>query len=129
MRVDLFDFELPEERIALRPARPRDAARLLVVKPGEGLADKTMRDLPGLLRAGDALVLNDTKVIAAELRGERVRGEDAARIAATLIRRVDPARWRALARPAKRLRPGDRIRFGAPSDNACLAAGLYASVV
>ena len=79
MRVDLFDFELPEERIALRPARPRDAARLLVVKPGEGAADKTMRDLPGLLRAGDALVLNDTKVIPAELRGERVRGEDAAR--------------------------------------------------
>jgi S-adenosylmethionine:tRNA ribosyltransferase-isomerase len=128
MRVDLFDFELPEERIALRPARPRDAARLMVVKPGEGIADKIMRDLPGLLRAGDALVLNDTKVIPAELRGERVRGDDAARIAATLIKRIDPSRWRALTRPAKRLRAGDRVRFGATSDNACLAAGLDATV-
>src|SRR5579871_4421415 len=120
MDVDLFDFELPEESIALRPARPRDAARLLVVQPGAGVADRVVRDLPDLLRPGDALVVNDTKVIPAELRGERFREGGSARIAATLIRRLDPARWQALARPAKRLAAGDRLRFGAAADNACL---------
>ncbi len=74
MRVDLFDFELPEDRIALRPAAPRDAARLLVVEPGRGLTDATVRDLPGLLKSGDCLVLNDTRVINAALGGERLRG-------------------------------------------------------
>jgi S-adenosylmethionine:tRNA ribosyltransferase-isomerase len=128
MRVDLFDFDLPEDRIALRPARPRDAARLLVVKPGEGLADVHVRDLPGLLGSGDALVLNDTRVIPAELHGERLRAGNSAHISVTLHRRADPARWRALARPAKRLSAGDRLRFGAVSDAACLAAGLDATV-
>ncbi len=128
MRVDLFDFDLPEERIALRPARPRDAARLLVVRPGEGVADRIVRDLPDLLRAGDALVLNDTKVIAAELHGERLRGAGAARVSATLIERLDPARWLALAKPGKRLAHGDRVRFGAVADAACLIAGLDATV-
>jgi S-adenosylmethionine:tRNA ribosyltransferase-isomerase len=128
MRVDLFDFELPEDRIALRPARPRDAARLLVVEPGRGLEDRHVRDLPDLLRPGDALVVNDTKVIPAELHGERVRDASTARIAATLIERAGPERWRALARPAKRLAAGDRIRFGAVSDAACLIAGLDATV-
>ena len=75
MKVDLFDFDLPEERIALRPAEPRDAARLLVVRPGEGLADKVVRDLPSLLEPGDVLVFNDTKVIPAQLRGIRRRSD------------------------------------------------------
>jgi S-adenosylmethionine:tRNA ribosyltransferase-isomerase len=128
VRVDLFDFDLPEELIALRPAEPRDASRLLVVGPGDALADRTVRDLPDLLRPGDALVLNDTKVIPAELHGERFRDESAARIQATLIRRIGEARWQALARPGKRLAAGDRIRFGAVSDNACAVAGLDATV-
>lgn len=129
MRVDLFDFDLPEDRIALRPVRPRDAARLLVVEPDASLADRRVGDLPDLLRAGDALVLNDTKVIPAELRGVRRRGDAAARIAVTLIERLAPDQWRALARSAKRLAPGDRIRFGAAGDRACLAAALDATVV
>jgi len=128
MRVDLFDFELPEALIALRPAHPRDAARLLVVEPGRGLADATIRDLPELLRPGDQLVLNDTRVILARLDGERRRGRQSARIAVTLIERLSPERWRVLARPAKRLAAGDRLRFGHRSDNACLVAGLDATV-
>ncbi len=128
MRVDLFDFELPEERIALRPASPRDAARLLVVRPGGGLADRHVRDLPELLRPGDALVVNDTRVIPAELRGERHRGDQSVTVQVTLYGREDDSRWRAFARPGKRLQPGDRIRFGETSDRACLAAGLDATV-
>jgi len=128
MRVDLFDFDLPPDRIALRPARPRDAAKLLVVGRGGALADRHVRDLPGLFKAGDALVVNDTRVIPAELHGERQRGATTARISATLHRRVDPSRWRALVRPAKRLQAGDRIRFGTLSDNACLLTGLDATV-
>ncbi|MEX0852024.1 MAG: tRNA preQ1(34) S-adenosylmethionine ribosyltransferase-isomerase QueA [Bauldia sp.] len=129
MRVDLFDFDLPEDLIALRPAQPRDAARFLVVEPGRGLRDAFVRDLPDLLRPGDALALNDTRVIAAQLRGERFRGGHSAKIIVTLIKRVDPSRWRVLARPTKRLAAGDRLRFGAVSDNACLIAGLDATVV
>jgi S-adenosylmethionine:tRNA ribosyltransferase-isomerase len=129
MRVDLFDFELPEEQIALRPKLPRDASRLLVVEPGKPLADRFVRDLPGLLRAGDALVLNDTRVIPAELHGERVRDGSAAGIAVTLIKRLGPSRWQALARGAKKLAAGDRVRFGALNDAACLIAGLDATVV
>lgn len=115
MRVDEFDFELPEDRIALHPARPRDAARLLHVTR-EALADRTVRDLPSLLRAGDLLVLNDTRVIPALLRGERAaRGEGAAVVVdVTLLKRISEdggARWRAFARPAKRLKVGDVIRF------------------
>jgi S-adenosylmethionine:tRNA ribosyltransferase-isomerase len=128
MRVDLFDFDLPEDRIALRPARPRDAARLLVVKPGGRLEDRTVRDLPDLLRAGDVLVLNDTKVIPAELRGERVRDGAAAGISVTLHKRLGQSRWAALARGAKKLAAGDRVRFGAVNDAACLIAGLDATV-
>ena len=128
MRVDLFDFELPEDRIALRPKLPRDASRLLVVKPGEPLVDRFVRDLPDLLRPGDALVLNDTKVIPAELHGERVRDGAAAGIAVTLIRRVDSSRWQALARGARKLVTGDRIRFGALTNAACLITGLDATV-
>src|SRR5215813_10059361 len=92
MRTDLFDFDLPPEKIALRPVSPRDAARLLVVHPGGAseLDDHTLRDLPDLLRPGDALVVNDTRVIPARLDGIRVRGEAVARIEATLLRRVAP---------------------------------------
>ncbi len=114
MRTDLFDFELPPERIALRPIAPRDAARLLVVRPGgvPELSDQGVRDLPDLLNPGDALVVNDTKVIPARLTGCRIgRGADA-RIEATLTERIDGSRWRAFAKPGKKLQPGDIIRFG-----------------
>ena len=107
MNVDLFDFELPAERIALRPASPRDSARMLVLD-GAGTRDAVVRDLPGLLRAGDLLVFNDTRVIPAQLEGRR--GE--ASIGATLHKREGPRRWRAFIRNAKRLRAGDTIDFG-----------------
>lgn len=108
MRVDLFDFDLPSDRIALRPAAPRDSARLLLVA-GEEMADRHVRDLPGLLRPGDMLVFNDTRVIPAQLEG--VRGD--ARIGATLHKREGPREWRAFVRNARRVRDGDRIDFGA----------------
>lgn len=107
MRVDRFDFELPSERIALRPASPRDSARLLAVRP-DGLEDRLVADLPQLLRAGDVLVFNDTRVIPAQLEGRR--GD--ARIGATLHKRAGPRDWHAFVRNAKRVREGDRIDFG-----------------
>jgi S-adenosylmethionine:tRNA ribosyltransferase-isomerase len=131
MRVDLFDFDLPEERIALRPAAPRDSARLLAVRPdGEPrLEDRSVRDLPDLLRAGDVLVFNDTKVIPARLHGLRARGDSTARVEVLLHRREGPERWRAFARPAKRLAVGDRIRFGEPAESAaCELVRLDAEV-
>jgi S-adenosylmethionine:tRNA ribosyltransferase-isomerase len=113
MRVDLFDFELPETSIALRPAEPRDAGRLLVVRPGAPLADRAVRDLPDALRAGDALVFNDTRVIPARLNGVRTRpGAPGQRTEVMLHLREAPDRWRAFARPAKRLAAGDALRFG-----------------
>lgn len=128
MRTDLFDFELPEDRIALHLASPRDSARLLVVGPGAGnLADRSVGDLPGLLRAGDALVFNDTKVIPAALEGTRIRDEARAHVSFNLIKRVDESRWRAFARPAKRLKSGDRIRFGSEG-RVCLLGELDAAV-
>ena len=130
MRVDLFDFELPEEAIALRPASPRDASRLLVVRPGAPPADSAVRDLPGFLGAGDALVFNDTRVIPARLSGIRHRpGGTGLRCEAMLHLREAPDRWRAFARPAKRLAPGDRIRFGGEgASEVCVLAGLDATV-
>jgi len=107
MRVDLFDFELPQERIALRPARPRDSARLLLVE-GADISDHQVLGLPGLLRPGDVLVFNDTKVIPAQLEGRR--GE--ASIGATLHKREGPREWQAFLRNAKRARIGDSIDFG-----------------
>lgn len=109
MRVDLFDFDLPPERIALRPVRPRDAARLLVVRKKGPFEDSEVLDLPGLLRSGDALVFNDTRVIPAQLDG--LRGD--AKIGATLHKRIGLRRWQAFIRNGKRLREGDRITFGA----------------
>ena len=114
MRTDLFDFELPPERIALRPAEPRDNARLLVVRPAgvPELDDRTVADLPALLAPGDQVVVNDTKVIAASLTGRRVSRTGEPKIEATLIKRLDGSRWRALAKPARKLAVGDIVRFG-----------------
>ncbi|ACK52443.1 S-adenosylmethionine/tRNA-ribosyltransferase-isomerase [Methylocella silvestris BL2] len=124
MRVDQFDFDLPDASIALRPAHPRDAARLLVVRPGRlspaALDDRFIRDLPELLAAGDVLVVNDTRVIPARLDGFRARGEALARIEATLHKREGGDLWRAFLRPAKKLRAGETILFS--SGDAKLAA-------
>jgi S-adenosylmethionine:tRNA ribosyltransferase-isomerase len=129
VRTDLFDYHLPEELIALRPAVPRDRARLLVVDPvaDPQIADRRLLDLPELLRPGDALVFNDTKVIPAELDGVRRREGGIAKVSVTLIERLGPNRWRALARPAKRLKPDDRMTFGEGSD-ICFLANLAATV-
>jgi S-adenosylmethionine:tRNA ribosyltransferase-isomerase len=127
MRTDLFDFDLPPERIALRPASPRDAARLLVVRPGRALDDRVVGDLPVLLRAGDQLVVNDTRVLPAQLAGRRLGRELEPKIEATLIKRLDGSRWQALVKPAKRVREGDVIRFGAEG-RVCLLGQLDASV-
>jgi S-adenosylmethionine:tRNA ribosyltransferase-isomerase len=116
MRVDLFDFDLPDANIALRPVTPREAARLLVVRPGEDApyADRTVGDLPALLKAGDALVFNDTRVIPAQLEGIRHReGAGGLKVSATLHMRIAGDRWKAFARPGKRIKIGDRITFGA----------------
>jgi S-adenosylmethionine:tRNA ribosyltransferase-isomerase len=115
MRVSDFDFDLPAERIALRPARPRDSARLLLVK-GDTIIDRRVLDLPDLLRKGDVLVFNDTKVIPAQLEGRR--GE--ASIGATLHKREGPREWQAFLRNARRAKVGDKIDFG---------EGVAASVV
>lgn len=128
MRLSDFDFELPEARIALRPAEPRDAARLLVVRPGGDLEDRVVRDLPDLLRPGDALVFNDTRVIPARLEGVRERDGSAVAVEATLHRRLSPSAWTAFMRPGKRLKVGDRVRFGERDDRACLLGVLDATV-
>ncbi|MHB8283425.1 MAG: tRNA preQ1(34) S-adenosylmethionine ribosyltransferase-isomerase QueA [Caulobacteraceae bacterium] len=115
-----FDFHLPADRIALRPASPRSSARLLVVRPGEPpqarLDDRSIEDLPDLLAPGDVLVFNDTRVIPARLFGVRERADSSAQVEATLHRRIAPDRWIAFMRPGKRLRAGDRIRFTARGD-------------
>lgn len=119
MRVDEFDFALPTDRIALRPASPRDSARLLVIRGGgRAPEDRIVADLPRLLKAGDVLVFNDTRVIPAQLEGLRracvdgQRSGPGARIGATLHKREGPRRWRAFVRNARRIREGDRIDFG-----------------
>jgi S-adenosylmethionine:tRNA ribosyltransferase-isomerase len=128
MRTELFDFALPEDRIALRPASPRDSARLLVVRPGAVLEDRTVADLPDLLKAGDAVVVNDTRVLPASLHGRRIgRGDAEPAIEATLVQRIDGSRWRALVRPAKRLRAGDVVRFGTEG-RVCFLGQLDATV-
>lgn len=116
--VSAFDFDLPEDLIALRPVRPRRSARMLHAEGGV-LADRTMADLPGVLRPGDMLVFNDTRVLPVQLSGTRVRDANSVAVDATLIERLDAGRWRAFAKPGRRLRPGDCIGF---------AAGLSAQV-
>jgi len=127
MRTDLFDFDLPAERIALRPAQPRDSARMLVVQGDGVLRDRFIGDLPQWLEAGDQLVINDTKVIAAQLKGRRIGRETEPKIEATLIKRLDGSRWQALVKPAKKLVAGDRIRFG-NEGKVCLLGHLDAEV-
>lgn len=130
MRVDLFDFDLPDERIALRPAEPRDSARLLVVDPNGQtmLSDHRASDLPSFLRAGDALVFNDTKVIPAQLEGIRHReGAGGQQVSATLHMRVGANKWKAFAKPGKRIKEGDRIAFG-HSGESCMIGSLDATV-
>ena len=126
MKVDLFDFELPESSIALRPADPRDAARMLVVRPGLALEDRGVRDLTDLLRPGDALVFNDTRVIPAQLEGVRNRDGNIAQVSATLHMRTGADRWKAFLKPGKRVKPGDRIRFG-HGGTSCLLGALDAT--
>lgn len=127
MRVSDFDFDLPPERIALRPAFPRDSAKLLVVRP-DALEDRTVADLPSLLRPGDVLVFNDTKVIPAALHGHRVgRLGTTPKIEALLHQRLDGSRWKAFVKPAKKLEKGDRVRFGAEG-RVCLLGVLDATV-
>lgn len=127
MKVDLFDFDLPEDRIALHPVTPRDSAKMLVVGEEGSLSDRVVTDLEAILRAGDMLVVNDTRVIPAELRGTRHRGEFSASVSFNLHKRVDGNTWLAFARPAKRLKSGDRVVFGATSE-VCMLDELAATV-
>ncbi len=133
MQTADFDFDLPDECIALRPVSPRDTARMLVVRPGEGLIHACVRDLLGWLRPGDALVFNDTRVIAARLSGQRHRlgpegGDLTVAVEATLHHRDAPDVWSAFMKPGKRIKTGDRIRFGRQSDGGCLSGRLDAVV-
>ena len=127
MKTDLFDFDLPDTSSALRPASPRDAARMLVVRPGEALRDASIGDLPQFLKVGDQLVVNDTRVIPAQLSGRRIGREAEPKIDVTLIKRLDGSRWQALARPAKKLAVGDGVRFG-NEGRVCLLGNLDAQV-
>jgi len=127
MRTDLFDFDLPAASIALRPASPRDSARMLVVQPDGVLRDQLVSDLADWLEPGDQLVVNDTKVISAQLRGRRIGRATEPKIEATLIKRIDGSRWQALVKPAKKLAPGDVVRFG-NEGRVCLLGQLDAEV-
>ena len=127
MRTDLFDFELPLGHIALRPVSPRDGARMLIVQPDGALRDAIVADLPHWLAAGDQLVVNDTRVIAAQLKGRRIGRDTEPKIEATLIKRIDGSRWQALVRPAKKLSQGDVVRFG-NEGRVCLLGHLDAQV-
>ncbi|MDO1558562.1 tRNA preQ1(34) S-adenosylmethionine ribosyltransferase-isomerase QueA [Brevundimonas sp. 2R-24] len=126
MRTADFDFHLPEGRIALRPASPRDSARLLLVRPGAPDEDRVVRDLPDLLQPGDVLVFNDTRVIPARLKGVRERDGLTVAVEGNLHKRTGPDRWTAFMKPGKRLKPGDRVLFGQPS--ACAMSQLEARV-
>jgi S-adenosylmethionine:tRNA ribosyltransferase-isomerase len=128
MKLSDFDFDLPEDRIALRPAEPRDGARLLVVS-GTAMEDRRVGDLPQYLKAGDVLVFNDTRVIPARLNGVRARENSTAQVEATLHRRLSPSRWTAFMKPGKRLKAGDRVHFGETADRACLLGALDATVI
>jgi S-adenosylmethionine:tRNA ribosyltransferase-isomerase len=124
MRVDAFDFDLPEDLIALRPASPRDSARMLVVRPDGSLEHAYVRDLPNYLRSGDALVLNDTKVFPARLHGRRIgRGTTEPKIEAMLHKRTAPDRFLAFARPARKLSVGDALLLGSELQAEVVSAG------
>ncbi|MGA7803102.1 tRNA preQ1(34) S-adenosylmethionine ribosyltransferase-isomerase QueA [Bradyrhizobium sp.] len=127
MRTDLFDFDLPASSVALRPASPRDCARMLVVQPDGVLRDHVISELPNWLAPGDQLVVNDTRVIAAQLSGRRIGRDTEPKIEATLIKRLDGSRWQALVRPAKKLAAGDTVRFG-NEGRVCLLGHLDAEV-
>ncbi len=127
MKVDQFDFDLPDSSIALRPAQPRDAARLLVLNGSQGTIDSHVNNLPGFLKSGDMLIFNNTKVIPAQLSGARFRGEHQAKVSATLHMRVSDNEWLAFVKPAKRLAAGDRVSFG-HQGNLCLLGSLDAWV-
>lgn len=130
MKLSDFDFTLPEDRIALHPANPRDSARLLVVRPGRNpaSADHTFTDLPALLNPGDLLIFNDTKVIPARLLGTRIRDDNRVGIEALLIKRLDDCTWEAFAKPGKRLKVEDKIVFGEVNP-VCLMGHLVAEVI
>ena len=128
MRVDEFDFDLSQNLIALHPAIPRDSARMLHVDEQGELRDRGVTDLAAMLRPGDVLVVNDTKVLPAELTGIRSRGEFEAKVSFNLHKREGAATWLAFARPAKKLKPGDRVVFGQLQDRACAAQKLEARV-
>ncbi|MBI1205354.1 MAG: tRNA preQ1(34) S-adenosylmethionine ribosyltransferase-isomerase QueA [Rhodopseudomonas sp.] len=130
MKTDLFDFDLPPERIALRPVHPREQARLLVVRPGASpeLDDRHVGDLPDLLQPGDCLVVNDSRVIAARLKGRRIgRGDLEPSVEATLHKRIDGSHWRAFILGAKKVREGDTLRFG-DEGQVCFLGELDAQV-
>jgi S-adenosylmethionine:tRNA ribosyltransferase-isomerase len=131
MKTDLFDFDLPQERIALRPVHPRDASRLLVVRPGDApeVEDRHILDLPDLLAPGDCLVVNDSKVIAARLKGRRIgRGPNEPAIEATLHKRIDGSTWKAFILGAKKVQVGDTLRFG-DEGKVCFLGQLDAQVL
>src|SRR6202165_1610589 len=111
MRTDLFDFEFPAGSIALRPASPRDSARMLIVQPDGVLRDRRVAELPLWLEPGGQLVVNNTKGISPQLKGRRIGRDTEPKIEATLIKRIDGSRWQALVKPAKKLAPGDGVRF------------------
>jgi len=123
VKVDLFDFDLPEERIALHPAVPRDSARMLVVAPGAPPGDRHVTDLTKILVAGDVLVVNDTRVLPAELKGTRIRGDSRASVSFNLHKRVDAKTWRAFARPSKRLHVLDQLELGGGGSLRAMVAG------
>jgi S-adenosylmethionine:tRNA ribosyltransferase-isomerase len=127
MRTDLFDFELPAGNIALRPASPRDSARLLIVRPDGTRGDDMVANLAQWLEPGDQLVVNDTRVISAQLKGRRIGRDTEPKIEATLIRRLDGSRWQALVKPARKLSRGDVVRFG-NEGRVCLLGHLDAQV-
>jgi S-adenosylmethionine:tRNA ribosyltransferase-isomerase len=128
MQLADFDFNLPDDLIALRPASPRDSSRLLVVAPDGSMADRKVSDLPEALRPGDVLVVNDTKVIPARLKGVRIRGESSVAVEATLLKRLNGHTWTAFMKPGKRLALGDRVAFGETRDGVCLLGALNATV-
>ena len=116
MRISDFDFHLPEDRIALRPMQPREAARLLRVDGG-ALTDAHVGDIGQFLKSGDLLVVNDTRVLPVQLHGRRIREDGEVALEATLIKALDGARWQAFLKPGRRVKPGDLVTFG---DATCI---------